>query len=227
MKMVSALRQRMNHKNELKPQVKVRTKYRGTVYGGFDLAEQFLKRAGVIYSFGIGEDLSFSNAVMKHNAEIEIYAFDPTPKAIAYIKRHELYANKKFHFQEIGISYKNGNEQFFLPQNPDYVSGSVYKHKGVEKENVINVSMKCLKSIMEELGHNYIDVLKLDIEGAEYEVIPNILRDELQIGQICVEIHDFVQDKNRDMLIEELNRKNFWLAKNTREVYCFINKNLL
>ncbi len=40
---------------------------------------------------------------------------------------------------------------------------------------------------MKELGHHRIDLLKIDIEGAEYRVIESIIEDRLDIGVICVE----------------------------------------
>ena len=50
--------------------------------------------------------------------------------------------------------------------------------------------MKTLKDIMNELGHKHIDILKLDIEGSEYDVIENILNDNISITQITIEFHD-------------------------------------
>ena len=44
-------------------------------------------------------------------------------------------------------------------------------------------------SIMRMLGHDRIDVLKMDIEGAEYDVLADILSANLHIGQILVEFH--------------------------------------
>jgi hypothetical protein len=43
---------------------------------------------------------------------------------------------------------------------------------------------------MRRLGHEHVDLLKLDIEGAEYDVIDDVLRDRLAIRQILVEFHD-------------------------------------
>jgi hypothetical protein len=43
---------------------------------------------------------------------------------------------------------------------------------------------------MMQLGHNRLDVLKVDIEGAEYEVLPALLADGIEIDQILIEFHD-------------------------------------
>jgi len=40
---------------------------------------------------------------------------------------------------------------------------------------------------MNELGHRKIDLLKIDMEGAEYKVIESIIEDRLDIGVIFVE----------------------------------------
>jgi hypothetical protein len=42
---------------------------------------------------------------------------------------------------------------------------------------------------MQSLGHTRLDVLKLDIEGSEFEAIPDILASGVEIGQLLVEIH--------------------------------------
>ena len=42
---------------------------------------------------------------------------------------------------------------------------------------------------MSELGHDRIDLLKLDIEGAEYEVLDHVLSRNIPVGAICVEFH--------------------------------------
>jgi predicted GNAT superfamily acetyltransferase len=43
---------------------------------------------------------------------------------------------------------------------------------------------------MKELNHDYLDLLKIDIEGAEYEVIKSIIQDKIQIKVICVEFDE-------------------------------------
>lgn len=40
---------------------------------------------------------------------------------------------------------------------------------------------------MDELGHTQVDLLKLDIEGAEYEVLHSVLKEGIAIKMICVE----------------------------------------
>lgn len=158
----------------------------GNEYGGFGVCDGLIKDKPLVYSFGIGEDISFDMGLIeKYNAEI--FAFDPTPRSIKWV--NENVKNERFHFYPYGLSDNDAKENFYLPKNEDFVSGSSFVHTGL-MNNPIEVDMFCLATIMNEMGHRYIDLLKLDIEGSEFKVIPNILN-ELGIGinQICVEVH--------------------------------------
>ena len=43
-----------------------------------------------------------------------------------------------------------------------------------------------LSSIMRQLGHQRLDVLKIDIEGAEFEAVPDLLDSGIEIVMISV-----------------------------------------
>jgi predicted PolB exonuclease-like 3'-5' exonuclease len=53
----------------------------------------------------------------------------------------------------------------------------------------VKAPIKRLQTIMKELGHNHIDVLKMDIEGGEYEVIEDMLASSIKPKQLLVEFH--------------------------------------
>lgn len=40
---------------------------------------------------------------------------------------------------------------------------------------------------MKELGHTKIDLLKIDIEGAEYKVLASLIKDKVKPGVLCIE----------------------------------------
>lgn len=167
----------------------------GSRYGGFNVATDIYdsEEKLVVYSFGIGEDLTFSETVLD-SFDCDIYAFDPTPKSIKYVETHSLSKNSRFHFYPYGISDKDETGQFHLPVNEEYVSGSLHAYDGVKTE-AIPVKLKTLKTITNMLGHDHIDLLKMDVEGTEFQVIPGILGSGLPIKQVCVEVHDrFFED---------------------------------
>jgi hypothetical protein len=44
---------------------------------------------------------------------------------------------------------------------------------------------------MKTNGHTFIDLLKIDIEGFEYDVLECCFDASIPIKQVCVEFHDF------------------------------------
>jgi len=78
--------------------------------------------------------------------------------------------------------------KFYPPRNEDYVSCSLFKHQDSNEEPIL-VKIVTLDKIMRKLGHEKIDILKMDIEGAEYEVIEDIIEKSIFPGQILIEFH--------------------------------------
>jgi len=194
----------------LHPAVQIDCKWYGTSYGGFYIIPSLLDRSSVIYSFGTGRDISFDKeCIRKHGASV--FAFDPTPKSIEWIGNQKL--PDRFHFHPYGISAsKSGQADFFLPANPRAVSGSLVKHKEVDAGQSVKVMMMTFDDIIRVLKHTHIDVLKMDIEGTEYDVIDAILASPVSVDQILVEFHDrdFVQAEPRSKeAIRKLSEKGY------------------
>ena len=142
--------------------------------------------------------MSFSQA-LHDKFDVNIYAFDPTPKSKKYVESHPLYASNRFHFEYIGLSDVDEYVKFYLPENESYVSGSAFSHKGSAKVP-IEVSMKCLDTISKELGHDHIDILKMDIEGSEFKVVDGLNKVNIPIGQICLEVHNRFFENGKELL---------------------------
>ncbi|HOW26386.1 MAG TPA: hypothetical protein PK711_12035 [Bacteroidales bacterium] len=107
----------------LEKRIECKSRWYGNSYGGFYIIPGLLNESSIIYSIGIGKDISFDKAcIKKHNCTV--FAFDPTPKSIEWIRKQKV--NGKFHFFDYGISpSQSGHHDFFLPANPRAVSGSI------------------------------------------------------------------------------------------------------
>jgi FkbM family methyltransferase len=188
--------------SHLKPVVKVNHTWYGNSYGGFYAVPDLLHAGSIVYSLGIGKDISFDRDVIKKHG-CKVFAFDPTPKSVQWIDEQKLPAS--FHFNSYGISKQTGIEKFYLPENPRGVSGSLVIHDDVDELKLIEVPMKSLPDITNELGHQHLDVLKMDIEGAEYDVIDSILATPVSIDQILIELHDrfFTEKENTSKILVE------------------------
>ena len=159
----------------------------GTDYGGWTVYTHLLKPNSIVYSFGIGEDISFDLALIQATG-VSIHAFDPTPKSMKWLEQQS-YIHPNFHSYGVGLMDKDGVVEFTLPANPEHVSGSVFTASHLANDRVIRVPMLCLNTIMSFLKHRHIDLLKMDIEGSEYPVIHNILKIGIKPTQLLIEFH--------------------------------------
>ena len=198
----------------------------GNTYGGFFVYPDLLDEYSIVYSIGIGCDVSFDMEIIKqHNSRV--YGFDPTPKSINWVSRNTLPV--QFKFFDFGISKKTGTEVFHLPKNPNYVSGSVFQHANLSEFETVEVRMKSFQDIIWELGHKKIDILKMDIEGSEYDVIDSILKSDVRIDQILIEFHErFFDDgfnKTMDAIkkIEKKGYKLFGISESKEELSFILN----
>jgi FkbM family methyltransferase len=169
------------------PQVQVqhRLERLGTEYGGYCLAPTLMKPDAVVYSVGIGEDISFDRALIEHFG-VEVEAFDPTPKVRRWLASQTL--PEQFHFHAMGIADSDGEAVFHLPTRNDWVSHSMISARQYSRETASFPVMR-VATVMERLGHSHVDVLKMDIEGGEYGVIEDLVRTRIPVGQLLVEFH--------------------------------------
>lgn len=96
----------------------------------------------------------------------------------------------------------DGMMELWLPENPDHVSASCRQSERMSGDSFMAVC-KNLRSIMDTLGHTKINVLKMDIEGAEYEVIQAMVADSTidKLDYLLIEFHHWMPSfKNEDTL---------------------------
>lgn len=157
----------------------------GSEYGGYFLDPSLLPANPVIYSLGVGEDVSFDLALIERYG-CTVHAFDPTPKVASWVKSQSL--PPEFVFHPIGIANSDGVTDFYLPPRPDFISHSLVRATQYSDQS-IRVPVATLSTVMSQMGHTQIDVLKMDIEGAEYPVLSDIAGAGIQVTQVAAEFH--------------------------------------
>lgn len=196
----------------------------GNDYGGFYLNTNLISKSSVVYSIGIGTDVSFDKELI-NRFNCKVYAYDPTPKSIKWVNKN--FKNKNFIFFPIGLSEIKGIKDFYLPKNNSHVSGSFIKIDSVDRNEIVKLKFETLLNQLSKNNHNKIDVLKMDIEGAEYEVINHIYNNKINIKQVCVEFHPhLIEDgKNKTKYaigqLEKLGYNCFGISDSLLE-YSFI-----
>jgi FkbM family methyltransferase len=195
----------------------------GNDYGGWTVNPDLLGPGSIVYSFGIGEDISFDLAMIAEVGCV-VHAFDPTPRSIEWVRGQQ--TPPGFVLHEYGIGAHDGTVAFYPPRNPAHVSHTVVKGAQAEA-GAITVPVKRLTTIMRELGHERVDLLKMDIEGAEYEVVEDVLSGGAAVKQLLVEYHHrFPQVGNERTrasldLLERAGYRLFCISESLEE-YSFI-----
>jgi len=192
----------------------------GSEYGGWPVIIDDLNRDSIVYSGGIEEDNTFGMALIKTFGMI-VHAFDPTPNTLWWIQNQILPA--KYVFHSYGMYGQDGNIKMYP------LSGGEAAYTTIEvpdtKDRVIEVELKKLSTIMEELGHDRIDVLKIDIEGSEYAVLDEIVEKGIDVQQILVEFHPQIWHKytqeDTDDVIKELEDMGYHCFHVKGGEYCF------
>ncbi|MCS7084742.1 MAG: FkbM family methyltransferase [Bacteroidia bacterium] len=157
----------------------------GTDYGGWSVCTPLIRRDSVVYSFGIGTDVSFDLGLIERFG-VTVHAFDPTPASIEWVKKFHDRPDLKVY--PYGLADFNGSRTFYPPDNPDHISHTIVP-KTTSSAPAFEVEFKTLDAIMRELGHDSIDVLKMDIEGAEYGVVDDLTNKKIFPKQLLVEYH--------------------------------------
>jgi FkbM family methyltransferase len=137
-----------------------------------------------VYSLGIGEEISFDLELIQR-FDLHVHGFDPTPRSIEWIKQQNL--PSQFVAHEFGVAEYDGVCSWFAPGNPRHVSHSRVERKA--KTTAIQVPVRRITSIMHILGHSAIDLLKMDVEGAEYEILSDLIASRVPVNQLLVEFH--------------------------------------
>jgi FkbM family methyltransferase len=149
-----------------------------------------LDQDSVIYSGGVGEDISFELALInRFGCTIQI--FDPSPAGQATIARAGAYRDK-LRYKAVGLS---GSSQPLRFQAKQW-EGETFFYKDADEtiSSTHEVTVPCttIAAEMEANGHSRIDLLKLDIEGFEYDALESCIERSILPRQICVEFHNFM-----------------------------------
>jgi FkbM family methyltransferase len=154
----------------------------GSGYGGWWVPESALIAGAVAYCAGAGEDITFDLAL--HERGLKVTTFDPTPRAIAYVESVGI-SGDRFRFVAVGWWDEETEVRFYAPRDPAHVSHSAVNLQ--HTDTYFTAPVKTVAALARELGDSEVDVVKMDIEGAEVRVIRSLLQHGPLPSVLCVE----------------------------------------
>ncbi|CAL1705890.1 unnamed protein product [Somion occarium] len=163
----------------------------------------------VVYSFGINGESSFEADILTRAPGCQVYGYDFSVLSFGPEIASSVSLAPRSHFWSYGLGPKDAHS------------------------NGENPPMWSLESLMRVNGHRFIDILKIDIEGAEFESLGAFVdsliakkggREEdvvLPIGQLQIEIHartggydTFAPFKQWWEKLERVGLRPFWTEPN-------------
>lgn len=195
----------------------------GTQYGGWALVDSDKLQNSVILSCGLGEDGSFDiEFAAKYNAKVIIV--DPTPRAIKHFAdiRSRIGLNREVAYLDSGsqsakaYDLSNVSEaqlilcekalwdtekklRFYTPPDPAHVSHSIVNFQNDYASNTpyIDVESITIDGLLKEYDIAQLELIKLDIEGAEVEVLLDMIKKEIYPHQILVEYDELTKPSKK------------------------------
>ncbi len=157
----------------------------GSDYGGWWVPEQAIRGVRRAYCAGVGNDVTFDFALIERY-DCEVWAFDPTPSVIDAVARWT--TPEQWHFEPVGLWDSEGVIRFYAPGLPDH--GSLSATNARRTDDFIEARVEALAEIMHRLGHDRLDILKMDVEGAEGRVLESMLSSRIRPTVLCVEFDE-------------------------------------
>jgi FkbM family methyltransferase len=148
----------------------------------------------IVYSLGVGDTIEFDIELIEALG-VKVHAFDPTPHSLQWIEKQQ--TPEKFRFHPWAAAGKDG-QLFLYPRikadgSQSKVMYTIVEEKSADAgacdDDAVEVPALTIATMMQKLGHESIGLLKVDIEGAEYGLLENLLASAIRPDQILVEFH--------------------------------------
>lgn len=167
----------------------------------------------------------FSLWIFMKKPKAKVFAFEPMKSNFELLKKYASEnPNFNFEFFNCAVAGKPGTLTLNYDAEDDFTTAATVFDNTSQKDK-IEVEAKTLQAVMDEFGMTNVDLLKLDCEGAEYDIIYN-LPDETfsRIDTIVMETHQglaenentaamagFLREKAYEVVID---RSKLWARRN-------------
>ena len=159
--------------------------------GGYILDKRIVHITKKIITCGLNDDWEFEKHFLKINPSCEVLAYDHTVNKEFWIKRFKKDILHFFLFKKLKLRKILSIFKYY-----DYISFFKNKNKHYElkisNENIKNKEITINKILND---HDNL-ILKVDIEGDEYNILKQILKNSKKINALLIEFHDIQENMN-------------------------------
>jgi len=148
-----------------------------------------LDQDSVVYSLGVGDSIDFDLDIIRRFG-LTVHAFDPTPYAGDWVRQQALPGTFVFH--PWAAASEDGSLRLYRRVNARGRSSAVMwtaDQDAGDPDDYIDSPAYTLQSMMEKLGHESVDLVKMDVEGAEFDILDGLAGMRVLPRQLLVEFH--------------------------------------
>jgi FkbM family methyltransferase len=149
-------------------------------------------------------------------ADVRVFSFEPVPVNYAQLERQrKLNSTKPIKCFPKAVAGQAGEISLSFDSNDSFTTSATILKQADQQTESIKVSCLTLLQILDENNIKRCDLLKMDCEGAEYEILYNCPPEYLQrIDQIAMEVHrGEKENQNIDALEFFLRQQGFYTRR--------------
>lgn len=178
----------------------------------YERTSVYLEDGWIVVDIGAGLG-DFAVSVAKKNPRSTVYAYEPLPESFALLKEN-LLLNETCNVLPFpyAVGKSVGNIHLYAISAEAVQQSTVARKRSVASRSVasIEVPSVTLNYIFDENKIKVCDYLKMDCEGAEYEILFSTDESTLQkIRHLCLEYHDGVTEFSHYDLVRFLEQQGF------------------
>ena len=148
----------------------------------------------------------FAAAKFPHS---RIFSYEPVPVNYAQLQRHcDLNSSEHIKCFPQAVAGKNGEISLSFDTTDSFTTSATMFAPSNVGEKSLKVPCVSLQTVMDENGITKCDLLKMDCEGAEYDILYNCPVEYLQrIDQIAMEVHRGEKENQNINALEDFFRQ--------------------
>lgn len=156
----------------------------------------------------------FTSFAAKHSPKAKIYSFEPIKGSFIALNKN-LNANRlkgRVRSFNLGVAGKEGQREINLTVSS--TDNTFYTQIGSTLNGTARIKCTTLAKILKDNKIKTVDLLKLDCEGAEFEILMDSDKETLKlVSEIRMEYHNIDKQKNISKLIHFLKKSGYDLLE--------------
>ncbi len=177
----------------------------------------------------IGANIGNVSNYILEKTNTTIFAFEPNRLCFEIMVRRFV-DNERIKTYNLAVSNYKGTSKLYLHKKSkgindfNYIESSSLKNQkdNLSKDNKVMINVINISEVLSKF--NEIDLIKIDVEGSEYEILPTLIAEKHKIKNVLCEFHGGYNKNNKNQMT---NIKNRYFTKSYLDIINYLKKNNL